>query len=195
MTQARTVHSRRAAIRKAIQNMIREGRSLTVRAVLDEAGGGSTTTARQEIDIAMSEAATRLVNGASALSGAERETALRERLYSANKRVEMLEMENSHLARALESASGPSRLMLDRFALFESDMRGVVEGSKEASQRILHEAKRLKSIETTVTREKPASDTLLEARFNKLTVDYAKLTQRYEKLRSQYFEKVGDFPD
>lgn len=191
----REVKSRRAAIRKAIDRRIKNGESLAIRKILEEAGGGSTDTVREELNLASEQAATALISGHEGRNQAERESTLRERLATECSKNRALTIENQRLNSALDAAAKPSAMMLERFSHFESNMRGLMETSKEASGRMLLEANRLTKIQTAEARTKVEADPLTEARYARLSQDYAALVSKYEKLRSLYCEKTGEFPD
>ena len=191
----REVKSRRAEIRRVIEQRIKSGEPLTIRKILEEAGGGSTATASEELKLATEHAASALITGHGGRNQAEREATLRKRLDSECLKNRALTIENERLNAALDAAAKPSAMMLERFSHFESNMRGLMETSKEASGRMLFEANRLTKIQTAEARTKIEADPLTEARYAKLSQEYAALVSKYEKLRSMYCEKTGEFPD
>lgn len=184
----RSAASYRQAIATAIQRRIAHNESLAIRAIIAEAGGGSTDTVREELERAAVSAGARMLHGDHVRIPAEREAALREQLRHVTSERDMLSKANAVLERALRSASQPSQVI-------ERQVSEIERRVQEAIEKVLHEASRLRRARERGTETVVVPDATLEARYQQLVQDHARLIEKFNRLNSRYFDATGEHFD
>lgn len=184
----RSASSYRQAIASAIARRISTGEPLSIRAILSEAGGGSTDTVREELQNAGQNEGARMLQGDRIRSSAEREAALRDQLKQVSAERDALRTANSILERAIRTAAEPSKILEHQVSEIERRVRGSIE-------EVLREAARFrrareKGVETVIV-----ADATLEARYQQLVQDHGHLIEKFNRLRSRFFEATGEYFD
>lgn len=184
----RSAASYRQAIASAIKRRIAHHESLAIRAIIAEAGGGSTDTVREELERAAVHAGARMLRGDQVRIPAEREAALREQLRHVTSERDTLRKANEVLEQALRSASQPSQVI-------ERQVSDIERRVQEAIEKVLHEASRLRRVRERGTETVVVPDATLEARYNQLVQDHARLIEKFNRLNGRYFEATGEHFD
>lgn len=162
--------------------------SLAIRAIIAEAGGGSTDTVREELERAARLEAAPMVSGNKHLQPPEREAALRAQLNLVTSERDALRKGNMALEHALRRASqSQSSLQVIEHQVSEIERR--VQG---AIKQILREAARLRRVRARSMEAVVVPDATLEARYNKLILDHARLIAKFTRLNGLYFEATGE---
>lgn len=175
----------RQAIVSAIHRRIALSEPLTIRAILSEAGGGSTTTVRDELKKISIDEGKRFLDGDVIRSFAEREAALRGRLQDLDGEAETLRRSNEALKAALSKASEPSVVLERQVSDIGRDVRGAV-------QEVLREVTRIRKSRERSTETVNTVDPLAEARLQRILADHAALVEKHRKLKTLYFEATGE---
>lgn len=191
-TAKNTLHPRkrressfRRAIAAAIARRIASNESLSIRAVIAEAGGGSTDTVRQELERAGVDAAARMLVGDRIRSYAEREATLRAQLKHVTSERDTLSRTNALLEHAVRSAAEPSKVLEQQVADIDRRVRGAIE-------EMLREASRLRRVREKGSETVIVPDAVLEARYQQLVQDHARLVEKFNRLRGLHFEATGE---
>lgn len=175
----------RPAIAAVIERRIAAQEPLAIRAIIAEAGGGSTDTVREELARAGVDAAARMLVGDRIRNYAEREASLRAQLQHVTSERDTLRQANVVLEQAVRTAAEPSKVLEQQVAEIDRRVRGAVE-------EMLRETARLRRARQKGTETVIVPDATLEARYQKLVHDHAVLVERFHRLRGLYFEATGE---
>ncbi len=189
----RSRHSFRECIREIIQRRIAEGRPLHVRKIIDDAGGGSASTVKEEIAEAIKAGAIRAIalTGKSANSPSRRIAALQATINESLERELGLVAENTALKESLQIA----RTDLEKLLVAHQDsQRMLLQGVDDLRQMVkagqgtlpagIVEAERQKHVAPS-----QSNDAILwKAKHDRLLQRFVELESKYRSLNGRLHE-------
>lgn len=179
----RTVKSRRASIRLAIRRRIKFHESLSVRAILAEAGGGSTTTVREELALVTGNTvALSQVGHFGHQSQVEELAALKSALADALKREASLVAENNSLRRLISEQGASQTYLLGRLDDSYRQLLVSVDNYREKAKVAQIAADQPPK---TVIKEILVEDTVLKAQYQARVQENALLSKTINELRGE----------
>jgi hypothetical protein len=183
-TTLRSRHSFRKPIREAIQARIVLGKPLTVRAILEEAGGGSSTTVLEELQkIPTQTLATRIGHSAQTLP--QRVLMLEEALEASVTREKDVTAENRALASSLEEARRSTEVLLGMHhdaqrLLMQAvdDLRQMVKAGQGGLPQAVIEAEKAKK---PLPGKDDDAGTFWKVKYEQAAAEQFKLDEKYRK--------------
>lgn len=186
----RSKHSYREKIREVIARRRMKGLSCSVRAILNEAGGGSTSTVLDELAQHEKPTPSALV-GQDTLNPYQRIVALEEAINNSVAREQVLAAENAVLKNSLASARSDVDKLLaghqdSQRMLLQGvdDLRQMVKAGQGAMPQGVVEAERQKSAPA----EQSGDAILWKARHDQLLTRFVALDEKCRKMAGQLHE-------
>lgn len=182
----RTAHSKRAVIAEVIARRVKSGEALTVRQILKESGGGSSTTVLEEL-AKLDPAEHRIqhvLTGSATSSSAEQIRVLKEALAAALQREEGYRAEAAALKALVLEMTTTYQFMVSQHDDTYREMVMSLDTFRQAAKMVpqLVELSKRPAPEPKV---KVETDILLQARYNARVAENGQLHQRIRELEEK----------